>query len=68
MGNGWRCVADVEGTGTLLDGTVRHGHPLVLTQVLSPGFDDEGLDVAPWISRVAKHAPAEGAVTPANRS
>jgi len=31
MGNGWGCVADVEGTSTLLDGAVGHGHPLVLT-------------------------------------
>jgi hypothetical protein len=28
MGNGRRRVADVEGTSTLLDGTVHHGHPL----------------------------------------
>ena len=66
MGNGrWR-VADVEGTSTLLDGTVRHGHPLVLTQGFNSGFDDEGLDVAARIGYVAKHAPTEGTVTSAD--
>jgi hypothetical protein len=63
MSNGWRRIADVKGVSTLSDGTVRHGHPLVLPQVFSPGCDDEGLNVTARIGDVAIYAPADGTVT-----
>lgn len=68
MGHHGRRGPHMETVHPLLRGPIYPGHPLVLPQVLYPGCNQEGLDVAARIRRIVKQAPAHRAITPPGQS
>ena len=56
----------MEGTSPVLDATVRDGSPLMLPQVLDPGLDQKGLEIAARIGDVTVDAPLDRAVAAAH--
>src|SRR5215210_3618148 len=61
-----RPVSDVERADAVPDFLVGHGHPLVLTEVLDPGFHEERFGPAVGDVRVREQPPLERAVAQAD--
>jgi len=61
-----KCVlwvaGSVEAAHLLLDEAISLGDALILAQMLHPAFDQKGLDDAPLLRGIFKHAPGIGAV------
>jgi hypothetical protein len=55
MRDHWRRIANEEGVHTLLKFSPHHAHALVLPEVLHPGADDEGFQVAAGLGDVVEH-------------
>jgi hypothetical protein len=60
--HGHRRRAAMQRPGARLRFTVAQSHAFVLAQVLDPGLDEEGFDVAGRIGCVVEQLPARGAV------
>lgn len=65
MVNLWRLRADMEGNDGALQIGIRMGHPMVLSHVFRPGFDEEPFDDALRVCSVLGHAPQVGTVAAA---
>src|ERR1700739_1754972 len=55
---------DMKVINLFLDQTVSVGDTLMLTQMLDPGFDQEGFDHTALFGSILKHTPRVSAVTP----
>jgi hypothetical protein len=54
----WRHLTNVEGVDTLLKFLLRNAHALVLPEVLDPGADEVGFQVAAGVGGVVEHPPS----------
>ena len=58
-----RLLANVERVGALFGVPIADGYALVLAQMLGPGLDDDGFEVAARLRRVAEQTRAKCAVS-----
>src|SRR5919107_2952482 len=54
----WWCLTNEEGVDTLLEFFLRHAHALVLPEVLDPGANNVGFQVAAGVGGVVEHSPS----------
>src|SRR5271167_2568920 len=66
--DGGGALIEVEGAHSFPDLAVRYSGSLVLAEVLHPGLNHEGLEVAACRSDVLVESPAHGPVPPTNAS